>query len=316
MKKSKLLLTAALALLALVPVPSANARKAKTQSVPVTHIMLCCRSENMGTKFLVNGEWNPDHDYRDISQVRSILQSIKDAGISIVCVDFTNPSQWNTGDVNGEPQLWSIFEPMLLNVEQVCQEKDMQFIMFIGNPAAWTMKYWNEKAGIIWDRWAQKPTYRRYGFGDRRPMLVVFFPGSDFQRMLDETPMDEKDNLLKFHIGTCQVNDPVLPVESDGWGYRNYSQSVDGKVRFVAPNGGVPPQDWYRIDAKEWKKRVEWAGKASEYSVFGSYDDICDAIFWGIADVSEAKKAVHRNASTEDDPFVYYNILKEYLAGR
>ncbi len=92
-----------------------------------------------------------------------------------------------------------------------------------------------------------------------------------------------KTYLSKFHIGTTQVNDPILPGKSDGWGYRNYSQSVDGKVRFACPNGGVAPDTWHHINGTEWKRRVEWAKQSAEYSVYGSYDDSCDGI-WGIAD--------------------------------
>jgi len=59
---------------------------------PVTGLLICCRGTDMGP-FLVNGKWDPNHDYSDINMVRGILQNIKDAGIKIVCIDMTNPSQ-------------------------------------------------------------------------------------------------------------------------------------------------------------------------------------------------------------------------------
>lgn len=310
MKFKKLLCSAFLAIIGFSGV------QAQQLSVPITHVMVCCRENNAGTTFLVNGQWNPAHNYGDINQVRDILQKIKDAGINVISVDFTNPPQWDDEGTNGEKWYRSEFMPMLDNIDKVCQEKGMQFIMFLGNPNAWTMKYWNEKAGEVLKKYANKPEYRRYGFGDDRPMLIMFYPGQDFKEMWDKTPENEKNNLEKFHIGTCQVNDPILFTETDGWGYRNVSQSVDGKVRFVAPNGGVAPAQWYRVDAKEWKKRVEWAGQASEYSVIGSYDDVCDAIFWGIADVSKSTRKEHINSTTVDDPYVYYNIVKNYLQNR
>lgn len=302
-----------LSLLALSHLPLCAAKPIKATPVPITHIMVCCRGYNSGTTFLVNGKWNPEHDYSDINQVRDIFQKIKDAGINVVSVDFTNPSQWNTGDVKGEPLLWNTFEPMLLNVAQVCKEKDMQFLLFLGNSQAWTLKYWNRIAGIVWQRWAQTPQYRRYGFGDNRPMLIMFLPGEDFWKQYAASPTSEKDNLAKFHIGTCEINERILPTHTDGWGYRNFSQSSDGKVRFVSPNGGVSPNQWFRVDDKEWQRRVEWAGQASEYAVFGSYDDSCDAIFWGIADVSKSERKVHRNVLTEKNPYAYYNVVKDYL---
>lgn len=294
---------------------SARARKAAPAPVPVTHIMVCCRSNGAGTRFLVNGEWKPDHDYSDIGQVRDIFRKIKDAGINVVSVDFTNPSMWNLGDVPGEPLLWNTFSPMLDNIVQVCREMDMQFFLFLGNPAAWTFKYWNRIAGIVLDRWADLPVYRKYGFGDDRPMLVMFYPGWEFRRLWDQTPDEEKDNLAKFRIGTTQVNDPILPVETDGWGYRNYSSSSDGKVRFVSPNSGVGPDQWERIGAKAWQERMEWVMGATEYAVVGSYDDTCDAIFWGIADCSESTRVKHHaNPETVDDPYFYYETVKRTIA--
>ena len=175
------------------------------------------------------------------------------------------------------------------------------------------MKYWNTVAGFIWEHYAQTPAYRRYGFGDDRPLLVSFLPGDTFWPLWDRTPGEEKDNLSKFRIGTCQVNDPISPTPSDGWGYRNVSESSDGKVRFCSPNSGVSPEEWARVDAAEWRKRVRWALGAQEYAVFGSYDDTCDAIMWGICDVSMSTKPCHINPSTVADPFIYYDILKEEL---
>ena len=49
---------------------------------PIAHILICCRSNNQGATFLVNGVWNPAHDYTDINVTRSILQHIKNAGIN------------------------------------------------------------------------------------------------------------------------------------------------------------------------------------------------------------------------------------------
>jgi hypothetical protein len=268
---------------------------------PCSHLLICCRVTNYGIKFLVNGEWNDAHDYGDINQVRDILQKIKDAGINIVIIDMTNDSQWTN--------LWEEFEPMVHNIQKVCREKEMQFFMFIG--AAGEFSFWNEVAGKIWNMWAQDPSYRRYGYGDDRPILLVFQPSDWYWARYNNAPENEKTYLSRFFLGTTQVNDPILPGLSDGWGYRNYSQSVDGKVRFVSPNGGVPPQAWYQIGGDDWKRRIEWASQAEHYSIYGSYDDVCDGIHWGIADTQNTN--VERNKYPGGDPFLYYNILKNFL---
>lgn len=284
---------------------------------PVCHILICCRSQNEGIKFLVNGEWNSAHDYGNIEQVRDILQKVKDTGIKIVIVDMTNASQWT--------RLWEDFEPMVNNIQQVCTEKEMQFFLFIGASLSEDMRketgirqgafeFWNDMAKKIWETWAQKPSYRKYGFGDNRPILIVFQPADIYWENYDAAPINQTNFLAKFRIGTTQVNDQILSGKSDGWGYRNYSQSVDGKVRFVAPNGGVPPTDWKRISGETWHKRVEWANKAEEYSIYGSYDDVCDAIHWGIADTKNCK--VEYKKYPGDDSYLYYNIVKEIVGGK
>lgn len=285
----------------------------------VCHLMPCCRVNNAGTKFLIRGEWEPRHDYSDISQVRDILRRVKEAGINVVSIDFTNPSQWDDAGQaalhNSTGEFWSQFKPMLDNIVLVCEQFGMEFFLFIGNTEVWGMDYWNFIAGCILQNWAQSPAYHKYGYGDDRPMLVMFIPGSRFAAQMRRTPAGQKNNLLQFHIGTCQINTAITPTTTDGWGYRNYSASSDGKVRFACPNGGVPPDDWYRIGAAAWRERVQWALGATEYAVLGSYDDTCDAIFWGIADVSGSTSAYHINQETVGDPFVYYNIVRKEVTG-
>ena len=294
----------------------------KPNPTKVCHLLICCRTMNKGTTFLVNGEWNPAHDYRDIDQVRDIMQKIKEAGVTVVSVDFTNPAEWEGADdgrihIDGQTDAynWAGYGKMLDNIVTVCGEKKMQFMVFIGNPAAWGMKYWNQVAGFIWERYAQKETYRKYGNGDNKPILPVFIPGEAFAYVWNNTPDNEKDNLAKFHIGTCQVNDPIKETATDGWGYRNTSSNASGSVRFVCPNSGVAPAEWARVNADQWRDRIKWGLRATEYVIFGSYDDTCDAIFWGIADVSKSQTASHINSATVDKPSLYYDILKEELTG-
>ena len=283
---------------------------------PCCHVLICCRSANDAMKFQVNGKWNPAHDYGDINQVRDILQTIKDAGIKTVIVDMTNASQWTN--------LWKEFEPMVNNIQQVCGEKKMHYFLFIGATLPESIRqetgitqdafaFWNDKAKLILNTWAKNPAYRKYGFGDNRPMLLAFNPAEMYWKIFKEAPDNQKNYLQKFHIGTTQVNEPILPGVSDGWGYRNYSQSVDGKVRFASPNNGVPPSDWKRISSDKWRERVKWASESAEYSIYGSYDDTCDAIHWGIADTKDCKIAFKKYPN--DDPFYYYKVVKEVLTG-
>jgi hypothetical protein len=271
--------------------------------IPACHILLCCRENNRGMTFLVDGKWNPNHTYADINQVSDILQKVKEAGISLVILDMTNPSQWE--------QYWKEFQPMVNNVQQVCQQKNMQFFVFLG--AFDSVSYWNKQAEKVWNLWAQSTTYRRYGFdGDDRPMLLCFQPSDLYWNKYNAAPAADKTYLSRFHIGTTQVNDPIVPGESDGWGYRNYSQNASGSVRFASPNGGVNPKDpWYKVSVAEWTRRVNWAREASKYSVYGSYDDTCDAINFGIADTRHT--SVSYNKYPGDDPYCYYNVVKNAL---
>ena len=59
---------------------------------------------------------------------------------------------------------------------------------------------------------------------------------------------------------------------------------------------------------------MKWALGAKEYAVIGTYDDTCDSIFWGIADVGASTNRTHVNEATKDAPYVYYNIVKEEIA--
>jgi len=287
---------------------------------PCCHIMICCKSCNGGAKFLVNNEWNSSHDYKEINQVRSILQKIKEAGINTVIIDMTNASQW-TIFKDG-------YELGVNNVQQVCNEKDMKFFIFIGGQLTDATKtgcnipletdafqFWNDMAAKIWNTWAQNPAYKRFGYGDDRPMILAFLPSQTYWGQYDVRSAAYKTYLSKFYIGTTQVNEPIVPGATDGWGYRNYSQNTNGEIRFASTNGGVNPRDpWYKIGVDEWRRRVEWASKAEKYSIYGSYDDTCDAIQWGIADTKIVTEI--KNKYPGDDPWVYYNILKEIVNPR
>lgn len=277
--------------------------------VPVSHIMPCCRWNNYGTTFLVNDFWNSYHEYNDISQCRSILKTIAKAGIRVVSVDFTNQAQWDSQWESDN------FKGRLNNIAQVCSEIGMDWFLFIGNLGLPGISYWNGIAERIWNSYAQLDHYHRNG---GKPMLLIFMPGKDYNTVVSGASSANKTYLKngdKFTIGTCQVNGPITPTKTDGWGYRNYSQSSDAAVRFVCPNSGVPPEDWARINATDWASRMDWGLQASKYVVIGSYDDTCDAIFWGIADVSASTTACHKHPDTVNDPYVYYNIVKEKLLG-
>lgn len=287
----------------------------------VSYIMPCCRTYNRGTTFLVDGQWHPSHNYGIISHVRDILQKIQDAGINTICIDFSNASQWDdygeSAQHNGDGgEFWQLFRPMLENIVQVCQEKEMKYFFLIGNiTTAGGISYWNGIARRIWENWAQDANYQHYGYGDDRPLLVCFLPGTTYASQIRGATAANKEYLLKFRVGTCQINSPITPTFTDGWGYRNYSQSSDGKVRFACPNGGVPPQDWYRVDDEEWRRRVKWVLQATEYAIIGSYDDTCDAIHWGMADSRHSITPYHVNEATVEDPYIYYNIVRKAILG-
>ncbi len=284
---------------------------------PCCHIMPCCKGCNKGMTFLVNGEWNPAHDYGDINQVRDIFFKIKNAGINSVIVDMTNPSQWT--------YLWSQFQPIMNNIQQVCREKNMKFFILIGallpqsvmvecniplNTDAY--KFWNEQAGKIWNLWAQDTTYKKFGYGDNRPMVVAFLPSQSYWTDYNKRPDSLKTYLSKFYIGTAQVNDPITPGETDGWGYRKTTQNSSGTIRYTSPNGGVGPSSWFKLSANQFRNEVQWVSQAEKYSIYGSYDDACDAILWGMANTSASTISAY-NKYPNNDPFVYYSIIKKIV---
>ena len=52
-------------------------RKAAQGPVPVTYIMVCCHSMDRGTKFLINGEWDSKHDYKDYETALGLMRQNK-----------------------------------------------------------------------------------------------------------------------------------------------------------------------------------------------------------------------------------------------
>jgi sialate O-acetylesterase len=286
---------------------------------PCAHIMICCKSCNLGVKFLVNDQWNADHNYSDIDTVRDILQKIKDAGITTVIIDMTNYHQWTGGWDNPEED----FKGKVDNVEQVCGEKGMKFFIHLGRNWSSTamaqlglpadsdyMEAWNLMAKRVWDLWAQKSTYKKYGYGDGRPILLTFGPAEDVWPEYNAAPNSYKTYFSKFYIGTNLVNLDKPIGETDGWGYRNSVGNPSGTIRYTSPLGGLLPGP--KITPTAFEYEVEWASQATHYSVYGSYDDTCDGIMWGIADTSVTTKD-YNHYPNGDDPYVFYNIVKDKL---
>lgn len=289
---------------------------------PVAHVMICCRAGNEGAAFLVNGVWNPDHDYTDINVTRGILQNIKNAGINTIAVDWTNPSQWTI--------LWNQFKPMMDNIRQVCSEKNMNYIAHIGIQLPPDIRaqcnipdsisgvdFWNNVTKYIDENWAKDAAYKHYGYGDDRPILIVFDRAIAVNPLINSIPANKTNYFMKFHIATEMVNISTTPGETDGWGYRNYMQNASGSVRFASPESGLAPTDpWIRISKEEWKTRVDWCKASSEYSIFGSYDDTNDCIHWGILDTKNLPSSNTTKKYPGDDPWLYYNIVRSALKPR
>jgi len=284
--------------------------------VPVTGLLICCRGTDLGP-FLINGKWNSSHDYNDIEQVRGILRNIQHAGINVVCIDMTNPSQWG--------RLWDQFRPMIENIRAVCAEQKMEYFIMIGGIVSSTVRgeekipasmgdleYWNGKAKIIWDNWAEDSHYRAYGFGDNRKILNIFYPHQLYNPIWESGADTNKTYLSKFYLGTHQYNQRFVDGPIDGWGYRDKQQNASGTIRFVCPSEGLHPTTSKRISAQQWKDRVDWASQAEHYSIYGSYDDTCDSIQWGIQDTKNTRPGSKKNPT--DDPFMYYNVVKNKLA--
>ena len=98
--------------------------------VRVCHLLVCCRvGANLGSTFLVNGEWNPAHDYRDIGQVRDILQKIKDEYSGTDQLDESTKSylnerysiEWDRGELHQGTLIVSAdnYDEFISDMEQI-----------------------------------------------------------------------------------------------------------------------------------------------------------------------------------------------------
>lgn len=282
---------------------------------PCTHLLVCCQHCNREVKILINGKWTEKHTYASLDACRDILQKIKDVGINTVIVDMTNRAQWLGA-------FEKFYRAKIDTIQQVCEEKDMQFFIhighswskggthFLGLPAETShFEAWGEIAQIIWDNWAQKPTYKKYGYGDDRPILNVFTSGKGFWKKY--AALSNKRGYPNFRIGTMWTNHNHTGkvVESDGWGYRHSIGNPSGTVRYTSPNSNWLPNA-PKLPPELFAAEVEWAKQASHYSVYGSYDDTCDGILWGIADTSTTANPYPNDGS---NPWIYYDILKAIL---
>ncbi len=286
--------------------------------------MLCCKDDcNKGATVLASGQFNANQAWYDPNQCSDMMSKLFDAGIRTLFVDLTNSPQWEP--LPGNNQFTGVTVPSLSNIIATGLAKGMTFAAMIGDQGpGWTEADTAARLDVLYNNWATSPQYEKYRFGTvaegkGKPMLIAFDNGNNngnsFLNFVNTWSPTNKAKLARFKLVDCGST-----TLNGGFGYRARQQSTgvtNGVAwhRFVSTNGSSgAPTTWFRANAQAWKTEVEWARAASRYSVYGSYDDTCDAHMWGVAETALATTAT--NIYPGNDSRLYYNVVQDAVVGK
>lgn len=265
-------------------------------------------SQELGVKFLINGQYTYNIDWKNAAVRNWNLNQIQAAGIDHIVHDVSN---WGYGTIqpNTVNQQLALIEPEIA-------ARGMKQAMLIAanspsNPlfGSADIDLANRNAKWVWDNYAQLNTAFIY---KGKPLIVIYAPKkSVFEAAYNSWPQkgSSTDYLNKFTIRTCF---------GGGWGWGLSEQAPDNHARFIKPryveNTNLHWKDGHhRMSPQAWRDEIAWGLQANDILILSAYDDYADGSFWAIADTTGVPASSDPRRCNEDwNPAItdaYYNPI-------
>ncbi len=229
-------------------------------------------SDTEGVKVLVNGKMQ-SINWNDKAHIQFYVNEIKNAGIDLIIVDFTNGFAWK----------WQA-----LMVQKLCLENGMKFAIAL-NPQMGNMA--ESQCKMVWDDYAapEAPFSSAYFYKDGNPLVVFYTTRAGYNNSMAE----QTEYRVKFTGVWASGEDG----DKDKWGWQLEPQKgvipsddamyVTSSIDFDSP---------YAVTDDKWRHSLAWLdynfGLAVKNDpkniIVGSYDDVHERNLWMKADTSGA----------------------------
>ncbi len=254
-------------------------------------------SDYHGCKVEVDGTWQ-SIDWNNKRHIDTYCQSMLDAGINVILVDFTNGFRWQ----------WQAER-----VQQFCHDHGMKFAVAFNPQGGKEMEVGCE---AIWQQYAApgKPLSDSYLYKDGKPLILLYTTREGYKGSL----ATEGSFRTKFSTAWASGEDS----EKDKWGWQldpavgpvasKEAMYLTSSVKFGSP----------KTQPDEWRRNLSWLDygmiiarrNSPKYVIVGSFDDVHERNAWLIADTENAPAGWQmRDKKGAISPDAYYTRVREWL---
>ena len=229
-------------------------------------------SDYHGSKVLVDGEW-VSTNWNDDRQIDLFCEAIRDAGIDVIAVDFTNGFRW---------------ERQAKRVQRFCHENNMKFVIAFNPQGGREME---SSCRTVWDTYAA-PTaedHEAYLHRDGKPLVVLYTTRPGYQASI----AIRESYSRRFSTAWASGEDS----ERDKWGWQLEPDiGPVGSEEAMFVTGAIkrygPEREW-----DEGRRHLSWLdygfvmarAHSPRFLIVGSFDDLRERNAWFVADTSATR---------------------------
>lgn len=252
------------------------------------------QSDSEGAKVNINGTWQ-SIDWNNDASLNSYFNSMKNAGINIIVLDFTNGFRWSK---------------QAKTIQKLCSENNMKMCIAFNPQDGSNMESFSR---TTWELYANPDASysNAYFYKDGKPLVVLYTWRDGFNNSFKQTG----EYRSKFNVVWASGEDSKV----NKWGWQLEPQigpMSSSDSMFITPSVKFEPKD------DKWRKDLSWLDygflmtKKSnpKYVVVGSYDDLFERNGWMPMDTTNCKVAVQlKDIYGKISTTAYYNRVSEWI---
>lgn len=255
-------------------------------------------TDHHGSKVLVDGKWVATN-WNDDKQIDLFCAAMRDAGIDVIAVDFTNGFRW---------------ERQAKRVQEFCHDNNMKFVLAFNSEGGRNME---SGCKTTWDTYASPAaTFSdAYLYKDGKPLVVLYTTKTGYQASVGKRGQYGKMFSTVWASGEESANDK--------WGWQLEPDiGPMGTKEAIFVTGAVKRYGPKR-ESEEWRRHIAWLDygfitarrHGTRFVVVGSFDDISERNAWFVADTTQAPPCMQaRGCDGALSTDAYYTRVKEWLA--
>lgn len=248
----------------------------------------------------IDGEWKA-LDWADDKQIEFYLDSVKNAGITVVIADLTNGWKW--------------LDKRCIYIQSLCAQKGLKFC--VAENSAGNVDTFENHAADIWKNFAGPDakyhnTYLSY---KGKPLIVCYAIRDWYKSYLASA----SPNRSRFSLVWASGEDS----ETDKWGWQ--LEPWVGSIPSADSMFVTSSVKWNSHDPSMWRKSLAWLDynfaiakkKRPAHIIVGSFDDPTERNGWLVSDTSKCEPGRQmRDKVGALSTDAYYNRVCQWISGK